>query len=219
MSKIRTVVFDLDGTLIDSSRDITAAVNATRKFFGLEPLTVHEVIGCIGSGVTTLIEKSIFSGGVTDMAKAREVLIKHYTEHLLEETVVYPGIAALIEELRGKYNLAIATNKPLNLTIETIKGIGLKEAFGAIGAPETTGQPKPETGMLEHISSEFATNPEETMMVGDSPVDIEVAKNFGCKACAVTWGYNVPEVLHGLKPDHVIHEPLDLLSYLSDKTI
>lgn len=214
MNKIKAVVFDLDGTLIDSSRDITSAVNATRKHFGLKPLTVHEVIRCIGSGIKALIEKSIFEEGITDLIVARDILIRHYHDNLLKETTVYPGISPLLKSLSGKYKLAIATNKPFNLTTETIKGLGLTNAFEIIAAPETTGKPKPDPGILKHIVSILEIKPEETIMVGDSPVDIETAKNFGCKACAVTWGYNIPEVLHEFKPDYVIHEPLDLLSYL-----
>ena len=214
MNKIKTIVFDLDGTLVDSSRDIAAAVNKTREHFGLEPLTVNEVIGCVGSGVTKMIEKSIFKDSTGELENAREILLLHYTENLLKETVVYPGVYSLLEELDGDYDMAVATNKPLILSEAVIKGLGMERVFKVVAGPETTGKAKPEPDILEHIAVKVGTDREEVLMIGDSPVDIATAKNFGCKSCAVTWGYNIPEVLHEQEPDYVIHEPLDLLSYL-----
>lgn len=214
MTNIKSIIFDLDGTLVDSSRDISAAVNHVRKDNGLKELTVHEVIGCVGSGVGKLIEKAVLFDSDLDPTTVRKNLIDYYGDHLLEETSTYPGIVALLENLFGNYRLAVATNKPLNLTEQIIKGIGMEKIFSVVAAPETTGKAKPDPGMLQHISKIHQTAPDETIMVGDSPVDIEVSRNFGCTACAVTWGYNLPEILHETKPDFMIHSPIDLMDYL-----
>ncbi len=214
MTNIKSIIFDLDGTLVDTSRDISAAINHVRKNYGLMELAVHEVIGCVGSGVTKLIEMAVLPDSDVDPDILRTELLSYYGDHILEESVPYPGITSLLEELAGNYRLAVATNKPLALTLKIIKGLGLEKVFSTIAAPETTGKGKPDPGMLEHISEKLQIGPTETIMIGDSPVDINAARNFGCTACAVSWGYNLPEILHETKPDFMIHSPIDLLDYL-----
>lgn len=214
MTGIRTVVFDLDGTLLDTSRDITAAVNHVRKTFGLKPLTVHEVIRYVGLGITHLMEQSVIDGENVPLDEARLMIVGYYANHLLDETVVYPGIQPLLESLNGRFKLAVATNKPFILASKSIKGLGLEKFFNIICGPETVGKGKPDPEMLNHISAKLGSEPSEMLMVGDSPVDIETAQNFGCRSCAVAWGYNVTDILHTAKPDYMIHEPMDLLDCL-----
>jgi len=214
MANIKSIIFDLDGTLVDSSRDISSAVNHVRKNYGLKELTVHEVIGCVGSGVTRLIELAVLPDSDVDPTTLRTELLDFYSDHLLEETTTYPGITSLLEELAGGYRLAVATNKPLGLSQRIIKGLGMERVFSVIAAPETTGKGKPEPGMLQHISEKHQAAPTEIIMIGDSPIDIQVSRNFGCTACAVSWGYNLPEILHETKPDFMIHSPMALLDYL-----
>jgi phosphoglycolate phosphatase len=132
----------------------------------------------------------------------------------VDQTTVYPGINSLLETLFPAYKLAIATNKPTDLSIEIVKYLGMKEIFELVIGPEVTGKGKPDPAMLVHIASEFGARPDEVIMVGDSPVDIETARKFGCTACAVAWGYNTYEMLHEARPDFIIHSPMDLLDYI-----
>lgn len=214
MSDIRTIIFDLDGTLVDTSRDITSAVNFARRKFGLADLTVHEVVRCVGLGVTSLVEQAVVADSDLDGDEVRNIIIDYYTNHLMDETVTYPGILALLEELDGDYNLAVATNKPVGLSVRMVRGLGMEKIFKAVVGPETVGRGKPDPMMLSHIANQFGSKPREVLMIGDSMVDIEASRSFGCRVCAVTWGYNTYEILHASKPDILIHEPLDLLSYL-----
>lgn len=214
MGRIKTIVFDLDGTLLDTSKDITSAVNRVRRHYGLPPLTVHEVIKYIGLGVTHLMEKSVAGERDVPLDEARLKIIEYYSSHLLDETTVYPGILPLLQALCGDYNLAVATNKPSILASNSIRGLGLDKYFGIIAGPETVNAAKPAPDMLIHIGKKFETSPEETILVGDSLVDIETARNYGCRICAAAWGYNITDILRKANPDFLIHEPLDLLEYL-----
>lgn len=214
MNKFSTIIFDLDGTLLDTSRDITNAINFLRNHYKMPLMTVHEVVRHVGRGVTRLLETAVVEGTSIDVNEARIMIIKYYSEHLLDETIVYPGINSLLESICNEYILAVASNKPAFLTEACLKGLGLSQFFKLIVGPETGGAGKPDPAMLRHISEKFGTDFGKILMVGDSPVDIEAAQNLGCASCAVTWGYNVNEVLHESRPDFIIHAPPDLLDYL-----
>lgn len=211
---IKTVIFDLDGTLVDSSKDIASAVNFVRAKFSLAPLTVTQVVAAVGHGVAELMSATIPENVSATKEELKDMIIDYYSKNLVVETVTYPGIRPLIEELCLNYDLAIASNKPLELSRRALHELGLHNAFLKITGPETTGAGKPDTGMLRDIAEHFGNKPEEMVMVGDSPVDIEAAKNFGCRAFAVTWGYNTKETLKNCHPDRVINTPSEMIDYL-----
>lgn len=212
---IKAVIFDLDGTLANTGRDVTAAVNHARESLGLKKMTVSEVISCVGRGVWELVEKTILKDVKAPLDEARKLIIDYYSEHLLDETVAYPGIYALLQALGDDYKLAVATNKPVEHSKIIIKGLGMEKVFLVVAGPETTGAGKPDPAMLKYISKKIGSHPEEIMMVGDSPVDISAAKSFGCKSCAVAWGFNTFEMLTSCKPDYFIHSPMDLKEILN----
>lgn len=211
---IKTIIFDLDGTIADTRKDIASAVNYVRKHFGLKQLTIDEVVRHVGSGVTRLIEKTIYGDINASPDEIRKMIIKYYGDHLVEETVLYKGILDLLNKLFENYILAIATNKPLELADNSIRELGIKNYFKVITGPETTGEAKPDPEMISYIANRTGAKPKEILVVGDSPVDIEVARNFGCKACSVSWGYNDIQLLKESKPDFIINSPAELLNYI-----
>lgn len=212
-----TLVFDLDGTIADTSRDIANAVNYTREHYNLKKLTVNQVLTFVGSGIGQLIEDAILKDlKDTNVSKeeANKLTTDYYIEHLLEQTTLYPGVRDLIYNLKDTYNLTVASNKPLELTMLTLKALNITDLFKIVTGPETKGNPKPEIDMLEHIRDNLKVSPEKMLMIGDSSIDIQVAKNFGCASCAVTWGFNSHSDLTKCSPNYIIHKPEDLFSYL-----
>lgn len=190
--RLRLFVFDLDGTLIDSKLDLILSVNATREEFGLTRLPEERISGFIGDGARTLIERALEEDANKDrVEEALWFFIRYYSEHALDHTTTYPGVVEGLDRLSSDGNvLTILTNKPARVSREILERMNLAKHFRVIygGNSFETKKPGPE-GLLRTLE-EFSANPEETLLVGDSPVDIETARNAGVWACGVTYGFN-----------------------------
>jgi phosphoglycolate phosphatase len=216
----RLVVFDLDGTLIDSIGDIAASANqALVEFFGprahLRPDRVRQFVG---GGARQLIERCLAEIG-QPAARTIEVFDRFlavYRGRLTETTVLYDGMAEALECLGASARLAVLTNKPGDMSRAIIRDLGLEARFMAnVGGDDLeTRKPDPE-GLLAIVARAGAAIG-ETMMVGDSAIDIETAHNAGAVAVGVTWGYD-PAGMESARPGRIVDAPRQLMDIVIER--
>jgi len=185
-SRIRAVVYDLDGTLVDSRDDLADSVNAMLARLGLperDPPVIH---GFIGEGAERLIRRSLGPGHEGRYPEAAPIWREEYGRRLLAKTRLFQGVAELLRRLPD--NRAVLTNKPGAFAREILEGLGVAHAFRAVvGGDEAPRKPAPE-GLLR-LCAQLGAMPDEALMVGDSTVDLATAKAAGVRVCAVTWGF------------------------------
>jgi len=205
------LIFDLDGTLIDSKLDLAHAVNATRASMGLCDLPHPLVFSYVGNGAPTLIRRAV--GPEASEAQVQEALdffLAYYLDHMLDHTTLYPGVTETLDSLleRGK-RMAVLTNKPVRISKAILKGLGLEKHFFQIYGGNSFEQKKPHPIGIQTLLSEAGTGTQDAMMIGDSGVDIQTARNARIKACGVTYGFQ-PETLTADPPDFLIDHFADL---------
>ena len=212
-TEVRALVFDLDGTLVDSGQDLVQAANAARAHLGLPPLEDHTVLRYVGRGGRELMRRAL--GGTASDAEVDEALEcfrEFYAGHLLDHTRPYPGVEEALARLEGR-PLAVLTNKSLRFTQPILEGLGLARWFARICGEDCFPRKKPDPMGLESLLREFGVSPREAMMVGDSAIDMETARNAGTWACGVTYGLASRE-LETCTPDLVISNLLELAEAL-----
>jgi phosphoglycolate phosphatase len=207
------LIFDLDGTLIDSRLDLAHAVNATRVHLGMPPLENERVYSYVGHGAPMLIRRALGpQASEGDIQDALEYFLEYYRDHALVYTTLYPGVKQAIERISdaGK-KLAILTNKPVNISRSILQGLGIADRFFRVYGGNSFDHKKPHPIGVETLMREAGVKPDQTMMVGDSAVDIETARNAGIASCGVLGGFQ-PESLADPKPDLVV-DRIDQLAH------
>jgi phosphoglycolate phosphatase len=201
-------IFDLDGTLIDSKLDLVLSVNATRTHMGMPELTEETISSYVGNGAPVLIQRAMGEGAAqSEVDRALEYFLGHYKIHKLDNTRLYPGVQEALDVLRADgVQLAILTNKPVGASRGIISGLGLADHFLRIYGGNSFAAKKPDPIGIETILSDSGAARERTVMVGDSHVDIETARNAGVAACGVRYGFQ-PDSFHRAAPD-VIYDDL-----------
>jgi phosphoglycolate phosphatase len=212
---VRLVVFDLDGTLVDSVRDLATAVNAAlhRAAPGTPPLPLADVRAFVGEGARLLVERSLKRAGVR--RSADEVLpffLESYRSCLLDSTRLYPGVEEALDRLRGR-TLAVLTNKPGDLSRRILEGLGVADRFARIWGPEEARARKPDAAGLRRLVRELEAGLEETVMVGDSPVDVRTGRAAGVRTVGLTYGLD-PEALRADPPDVLMDDLRELADRL-----
>ena len=210
----KMIVFDLDGTLLDTLGDLANAVNATLRRYGYPIRTKEEVRSFVGNGVVKLLERA--SGETGENCKTLvEYFRGYYREHCTEETKPYEGIVPLLNTLQEKGKLlAVVSNKPdyaVKLLAEEYFS-GMMQA--AVGENEPSVRKKPAPDSLFAVMEQFGVSAEETLYVGDSEVDIQTAKNAGVKCVSVCWGFKDEDFLKENGATDLIFQPLQLLELL-----
>jgi phosphoglycolate phosphatase len=218
---IQLVIFDLDGTLIDSRLDLVHSVNAALRHIGHAELPDHVIASYVGDGAPVLIQRAL-GGEVVDDATLRkglEFFLSYYREHKLDHTTVYAGMAealAAIQNpaLREQANaqprkLAVLTNKPVVPSRAIIEALGLARFFVQIYGGNSFPTKKPDPEGARKLLEEFSVRPEQAVIVGDSHTDIETGHNAGLWTIGVTYGF-APHTLADAKPDVIVDEPKEL---------
>ena len=199
------LIFDLDGTLIDSSLDLANSVNATRANLGLPPMEHSLVYSYVGNGAPVLIRKALGPEYPDDVvASALEYFMQYYRAHMLDNTVLYPGVREALDRFREKgIAMAVLTNKPVRISQAIVDGLGLHEHFRSVYGGNSFEQKKPHPVGIETLMAENSASREQTLMVGDSAVDVQTARNAQVTACGVTWGFQ-PETFAEHPPDFLV---------------
>ncbi len=213
---IDLLIFDLDGTLVDSSLDLAHSVNATRLAFKLPPLENELVYSYVGNGALVLMQKSMGPEfGEQETQHALEYFLGYYRQHMLDNTRLYPGVREALDRLKVEgLQMAVLTNKPVRFSLEILAGLGVGGHFFRVYGGNSFEQKKPDPAGVNLLISESGVPKERTMIVGDSSVDVLTARNAGVRVCGVTYGFQ-PETLEEAPPDFLV----DRMEELADLVI
>ena len=185
----RLIVFDLDGTLIDSRADLAAAVNDMRIEFGLEPLPVPTVAGYVGDGIRLLTERAL-QGAPVDVEAAVARTRAAYGRRLVERTTLYPGVAAALDDLQALgYRLAVVTNKPHEFTVTLLGHFGLLPRLAAVLGGGATARLKPHPEPILRALAAAGCEADGSWMVGDHHTDLAAGRAAGLRTCFCTYGF------------------------------
>lgn len=209
------LIFDLDGTLIDSKLDLAHAVNATCAHMGQPPLEHELIYSYVGNGAPVLIRRALGPEASDEqIAQGLQYFLAYYRDHMLDYTILYPGVRETLEKLdNGKRHLAVLTNKPVRFSVAILDGLGVGRHFFRVYGGNSFEQKKPHPIGVETLLREAGARKERTVMVGDSAVDVQTARNAGIPSCGVTYGFQ-PETLETLPPDYLLERMDQIFSAL-----
>jgi phosphoglycolate phosphatase len=205
------IMFDLDGTLADTGHDLADAVNYTRSHFNLAPLAEHLVYGHVGRGVEHLLKYSLAEEYPDHFHEVVRIFLERYERHLLDTTVLYPGVQGALDHFRRKRRVLVS-NKMHRLTVAVARGLGVENQFDAILGGDSAAEKKPHPALLNLVLERFKVPAASALIVGDGDTDIEAGKRAGVITCGVTYGLGRRDDLIAAKPDVMI----DNIAELSD---
>lgn len=220
---IRLLIFDLDGTLIDSRLDLIHSINAMLRHFGRPELAGETIATYVGDGAPTLVRRALGDSGRDPVGEsadeqffksALEYFLGYYRLHKLDHTVVYEGIPEVLAGFAHPSNgvhrsMAVLSNKPVNPSRDIVQALGMGEYFVRIYGGNSFATKKPDPLGAETILHETGVAPEEALMIGDSSVDVLTGRNAGLWTCGVTYGF-APHTLEEVVPDVVVESPGEL---------
>jgi phosphoglycolate phosphatase len=218
-SKIKLLIFDLDGTLIDSRLDLVHSVNAMLRHFKRPALPAELIANYVGDGAPMLVRRAL--GDPDDerfVAEAVEFFLTYYRAHKLDHTHVYPGIPEALAELRRNGNgserrMAVLSNKPVNPSRQIVEALGLQPYFEQVYGGNSFSTKKPDPQGAQKLMEEAGANRKETIIIGDSSVDVITGRNAGVWTCGVTYGF-APHTLSDAPPDVLVHSTAELAKIL-----
>ena len=204
------LIFDLDGTLLDSKRDLADSVNATRSYMGLAPLPLSQVSSYVGNGAPMLVRRALPDADEAQLAEGLKHFLDYYREHMLDATTLYPGVREALDELHeGHVPMAVLTNKPVRFSVQLMEGLSLDLHFFRIYGGNSFEEKKPHPMGINVLVAESGAARERTIMVGDSAVDVLTARNAKVRSCGVSWGFQ-PETFAEAPPDILVDDLREL---------
>jgi len=211
---LRLIVFDLDGTLIDSRQDLAHATNRLLAESGAAPLPDDDIVAMVGEGAAVLVRRALSAAALdVDPSAALARFLEIYDSCLLDSTRAYPGIEDALAGLDGTVGLAVLTNKPERATRRILEGLRLLRFFGdAVLGADSRFPRKPDPAALLHLAARAGASPDTTLMVGDSRVDLETARRAGTAICLAKYGFGYRFDAADLTgAEHVVEEPAALV--------
>src|SRR5437899_4314252 len=185
----RALIFDLDGTLIDSKLDLIRSVNAMLHEMGREELHEDVISGYIGHGAPQLVRRALGSGATEDECqRALKFFLAYYEDHKMDSTCAYPGVPEALAHLAA-FPMAILTNKPVRISVRILEGLSLAKYFRAVSGGNSFETKNPDPLGALTILRDLGAAPAEAMLIGDSEVDVQTARNAGTFAAAVNYGF------------------------------
>jgi phosphoglycolate phosphatase len=213
---IQLVMFDLDGTLIDSRLDLVHSVNAALRHIGRPELPEHVIASYVGDGAPVLIQRALGGEQVDDaiVRKGLEFFLSYYKEHKLDHTTLYQGIVEALASIQASGNgvprrLAVLTNKPVNASRSIVQTLGLARFFEQVYGGNSFATKKPDPEGAQRLLAETGVSAERSVIVGDSHTDIETGHNAGLWTVGVTYGF-APQSLADALPDALVDHPHEL---------
>jgi phosphoglycolate phosphatase len=211
---VHALIFDLDGTLIDSKQDLIHSVNAMLHELGRGELAEETISGYIGHGAPQLVARALGDGCTEEeRQRALQFFLGYYELHKMDTTCAYPGVAETLEKL-ASMPMAVLTNKPVRISVRILDAMGLAKYFRAIYGGNSFETKKPDPLGARTILRELGAEPRETLLVGDSEVDVQTARNAGTLAAAVNYGFGVHD--RGAYPADIYFDGLSELATLLD---
>jgi phosphoglycolate phosphatase len=212
MISVGMMVFDFDGTLVNTGTDLVNSVNHTLTQLSLDALPEKKIISFIGDGVQKLIERSLGQSFPERFDEAMDIFDKYYNEHLLDSSTLYPGIEDMLNHFGEKIKIII-TNKRYDSTIQITNALNLTNYFDEIVGADSRPFRKPDGRLIQPFLDKYGVPPEQTVVVGDGINDVLLAKNVGVISCAFLNGLGSREDLLALCPDYTcekMHELIDI---------
>lgn len=210
-----TVIFDLDGTLLNTLEDLRDSTNHALLTYGFPQRSTDEVRRFVGNGIRKLIERAVPAGtSGEDMDKVFAEFKSYYGAHCNDKTGPYPGIMELLRKLKKRgIKTGIATNKVKSAAV-TLNDIYFEGLIDEVAGVEEGVIPKPDRGMIDDLMERLGANPETTLYVGDSQVDVQTAANAGLKLIAVLWGFRNRDELVAEGADLFVREPMEIMGVI-----
>ena len=211
------VIFDLDGTLIDSAPDLAAAINRMYAKLSLPDMPIETIKSWVGNGSLKLVERALAAHGIeaNKIDEAHEIFLGEYAACSTDATVAYDGVSLGIERLQAAgFQLAICTNKPARYLPEILAHFGWQTAFDVVLGGDALALKKPDPAPLLHICEQLGVAPEAAIMVGDSKNDILAGQAAGMMTLALRYGYNYGEPIDQMRPDAAFDDFDALTDYL-----
>ncbi|MBI1953191.1 MAG: HAD-IA family hydrolase [Candidatus Omnitrophica bacterium] len=199
----KLIVYDLDGTLVDTRGDIVQAVAHTLRRMGAPALSREEILPFVGRGLRQMVAGFIKSDDPGRVEQAMKIYRDYYAEHLLDQSRLYPGAKAVLDHFK-KRNQAVVTNKPNPFSRQILEGLGVADRFFAIIAGDTEYPHKPDPASLASLMGRSRASPEATLMVGDSVIDIATGKAAAAATVVLTHGFDGEAKLKAARPDHLV---------------
>jgi phosphoglycolate phosphatase len=210
------VVFDLDGTLADSSADIASAANALVEELGGTPLPAAAIVDMVGEGAPLLVRRALGAAQLDpDTPGALERFLVLYDTRLLVHTRLYDGMIDALTWIGARVPMSVLTNKPARATGLMLEGLGLGRYFRDVVGGDSARGRKPDPAGLLHLASAAGVRPEDTLMVGDSPIDLATARNAGTRICLVRYGFGYRFTATDFRGDELfVDSPPELMELL-----
>lgn len=206
---IQLLIFDLDGTLVDSKLDLALSVNAMLAEMHCSQLPHAQIATYVGHGVSNLIRRALGDAATDEkVERGLEFFLAYYRQHMLDNTVAYPGVREALEELKGG-RLAVLTNKPVRFSQEILAGLGLADYFAPVYGGNSFEQKKPDPVGVVKLMGDMKVSPQQTLIVGDSDTDVLTGRNAGIWTCGVTYGF-APDGFKETPPDLVVDDLREL---------
>lgn len=213
--RYRAVLFDLDGTLVDSYAALSEAVNYARREHGFDELSASHIRGFVGDGLDTLLRRAFDTDDVP--LSVRNAFESRYDEICCQESAILADVEATLATLHGLgVVMAVCTNKPTAFSIKILTFLNLAPYFRAIVGPDLAGARKPDSQHVLHTLEATQCPASETLFVGDMPIDVQAARNSGIEVAVVNTGSSNSEALHAAHPDHFLERFSDLVGVVTD---
>ena len=214
MPQIKAILFDLDGTLIDSVTDLANSVNYTLAKLGLPGHTRNEIKSFVGDGVQKLIKRSLEPSHMEKFADAFVIFMDYYGLHLTDNTALYPGVAEILPQLAENYSLGLLTNKSQKFSVLILQTLGIASYFKEVIGGDSLLVKKPDPAGILFLAEKWGLDPgREMLMVGDHATDIEVGQRAGCKTVFIEGGIGIKR---RLKPDFILESMFELPGLLQN---